>query len=55
MGDLHNLFGDTNVVHVSTTDSGYQIDQIIDGETVAEVLEYASTTPRNWYAPWRHG
>jgi len=41
LGDLHNLFGDTNVVHVSTTDSGYQIDQIIDGETVAEVLEYA--------------
>ncbi len=41
LGDLHNLFGDTNVVHVSTTDSGYQIDQVIDGETVAEVLEYA--------------
>jgi arginine decarboxylase len=41
LGDLHNLFGDTNVVHVSTTNTGYQIDQIIDGETVAEVLEYA--------------
>ena len=41
LGDLHNLFGDTNVVHVSTGDSGYKIDQVIDGESVAEVLEYA--------------
>lgn len=40
LGDLHNLFGDTNAVHVSVTDDGYQIDQIIDGETVAEVLDY---------------
>ncbi|KUL05876.1 MAG: Biosynthetic arginine decarboxylase, partial [Proteiniphilum sp. 51_7] len=37
LGDLHNLFGDTNVVHVSTNDSGYKIDQVIDGESVAEV------------------
>jgi len=40
LGDLHNLFGDTNAVHVSVNDTGYEIDQIIDGETVAEVLEY---------------
>jgi arginine decarboxylase len=40
LGDLHNLFGDTNAVHVSVTDTGYEIDQIIDGETVAEVLDY---------------
>ncbi len=40
LGDLHNLFGDTNAVHVSVTDKGYEIDQIIDGETVAEVLDY---------------
>ena len=40
LGDLHNLFGDTNAVHVSVDDKGYHIDQIIDGETVAEVLEY---------------
>jgi arginine decarboxylase len=40
LGDLHNLFGDTNVVHVSAGPRGYNIDQIIDGETVAEVLEY---------------
>ena len=40
LGDLHNLFGDTNVVHISVDDKGYSIDQIIDGETVAEVLDY---------------
>jgi arginine decarboxylase len=40
LGDLHNLFGDTNAVHVSVTEDGYEIDQVIDGETVAEVLEY---------------
>ncbi|HPX06084.1 MAG TPA: biosynthetic arginine decarboxylase [Tenuifilaceae bacterium] len=40
LGDLHNLFGDTNAVHVSVNSKGYTIDQIIDGETVAEVLDY---------------
>jgi len=40
LGDLHNLFGDTNAVHVSVDSKGYCIDQIIDGETVAEVLDY---------------
>jgi len=40
LGDLHNLFGDTNAVHISVDDKGYHIDQIIDGETVAEVLDY---------------
>lgn len=40
LGDLHNLFGDTNAVHVSVDKDGYQIDQVIDGETVAEVLDY---------------
>ncbi len=40
LGDLHNLFGDTNAVHVSVDENGYKIDQVIDGETVAEVLDY---------------
>ncbi len=40
LGDLHNLFGDTNAVHVSVDENGYKIDQIIDGETIAEVLDY---------------
>ncbi len=40
LGDLHNLFGDTNAVHVTVDKKGHSIDQIIDGETVAEVLDY---------------
>lgn len=46
LGDLHNLFGDTNAVHVSVNDDGYSIDQIIDGETVAEVLDYVQYNPK---------
>jgi arginine decarboxylase len=46
LGDMHNLFGDTNAVHVSVDDKGYSIDQIIDGETVAEVLEYVQYNPK---------
>jgi len=41
LGDLHNLFGDTNAVHVSVDENGYKIEQTIDGESVAEVLDYA--------------
>ncbi len=40
LGDLHNLFGDTNAVHVIVKGNEYEIKQIIDGETVAEVLDY---------------
>lgn len=40
LGDMHNLFGDTNAVHISVYKDKYEIDQIIDGETVAEVLDY---------------
>jgi arginine decarboxylase len=46
LGDLHNLFGDTNAVHVSVDSKGYSIDQIIDGETVAEVLDYVQYNPK---------
>lgn len=40
LGDMHNLFGDTNAVHISCYKDHYEIDKVIDGETVAEVLEY---------------
>lgn len=46
LGDLHNLFGDTNAVHITVNEKGHQIDQIIDGETVAEVLEYVQYSPK---------
>ena len=40
LGDMHNLFGDTNAVHISCYKDHYEIDKVIDGETVAEVLDY---------------
>ena len=46
LGDMHNLFGDTNAVHVSVSDKGYTIEQVIDGETVAEVLDYVQYSPK---------
>ncbi|MBP3828090.1 MAG: biosynthetic arginine decarboxylase [Prevotella sp.] len=46
LGDMHNLFGDTNAVHVSVKDNSYHIDQIFDGETVADVLDYVQYNPK---------
>ena len=46
LGDMHNLFGDTNAVHISVKDGKYHIDQIIDGETVDEVLSYVQYNPK---------
>ena len=46
LGDMHNLFGDTNAAHISVRDETYHIDQIIDGETVEEVLEYVQYNPK---------
>lgn len=46
LGDMHNLFGDTNAVHISVKDGHYKIDQIFDGETVEEVLDYVQYNPK---------
>ena len=46
LGNMHNLFGDTNAVHVSVDADGYSIDKTIDGETVADVLEYVQYDPK---------
>lgn len=46
LGNMHNLFGDTNAVHISVNGDGYTIDQVIDGETVADVLEYVQYDPK---------
>ncbi len=46
LGDMHNLFGDTNAVHIDVYKDHYEIDQIIDGETVAEVLDYVQFSPK---------
>ena len=46
LGDMHNLFGDTNAAHISVKDGKYNIDQIFDGETVEEVLDYVQYNPK---------
>lgn len=46
LGDMHNLFGDTNAVHISVYEDRYEIDRVIDGETVAEVLDYVEFNPK---------
>ncbi|MBQ7443274.1 MAG: biosynthetic arginine decarboxylase [Bacteroidaceae bacterium] len=46
LGNMHNLFGDTNAVHITVNREGYDIEQVIDGETVADVLEYVQYDPK---------
>jgi arginine decarboxylase len=40
LGDLHNLYGDTNAVHIRLTEQGYEITDMVHGDTVTEVLNY---------------
>ena len=41
LGDLHNLFGDTNAVHVSLDENGeVELNAVVKGDTVREVLHY---------------
>ncbi len=48
LADLHNLFGDTNVVHISLDgDVGYQVEHVVEGDTVTEVLTYVQYNTRD--------
>jgi len=40
LGDMHNLFGDTNAVHIRLTDDAYEITDLVHGDTTTEVLNY---------------
>ena len=41
LGDLHNLFGDTHVVHIKLhEEGGWAIEETVKGDTAAEVLRY---------------
>ncbi|HSL19873.1 MAG TPA: biosynthetic arginine decarboxylase [Methylomirabilota bacterium] len=47
LGDLHNLFGDTNLVHIVADGSGgWAIQEVVEGDTVSEVLGYLQYEPR---------
>jgi arginine decarboxylase len=46
LGDLHNLFGDTNTVHVQLSPDGdYDVKEVVAGDTVAEVLQFVDYSP----------
>ena len=48
LGDLHNLFGDTNAVHVELSNAGEVVlDTIVPGETVRDVLDYVQFSDRD--------
>jgi len=46
LGDLHNLLGDTNAVHVTLDEDGQvSVDEIVEGDSVREVLSYVQYNP----------
>ena len=53
LGDLHNLFGDTNAVHVRLTEQGYEITDLVHGDTVTEVLNYVQFHASDLLAAFR--
>ena len=47
MGNLHNLFGTTNAVHIRLSPGGsYRVDHVVRGDTNADVLEAMEHDPR---------
>jgi arginine decarboxylase len=53
LGDLHNLFGDTNAVHVRLKNGGYEISDLVHGDTVTEVLAYVQFQAADLLATFR--
>ncbi len=54
LGDMHNLFGDTNAVHVTLgADGQYFIEHVVDGDTVEEVLSYVQYSAESLVARLR--
>ncbi|MBI3926108.1 MAG: biosynthetic arginine decarboxylase [Armatimonadetes bacterium] len=47
LGSLHNLFGDTNAVHIRLTPQGYHIEHVVKGDTMREVLSYVQYDPED--------
>lgn len=54
LGDLHNLFGDTNAVHIRLSESkGYEVTDLVHGDTVTEVLAYVQFRASDLLATFR--
>ncbi len=47
LGDLHNLFGDTHAVHIRTDEDDFEIEEIIKGDTIGDVLRYVQYDPKD--------
>lgn len=48
LGDLHNLFGDTNIATISLRDNGgFDLVEELEGDTISEVLSYVEYNPRD--------
>ncbi|MCC6954521.1 MAG: biosynthetic arginine decarboxylase [Deltaproteobacteria bacterium] len=55
LGDLHNLFGDTNAVHVEVDESGRaEFSHVVYGDTVREVLRYVEYEKEDLCEKWRN-
>ncbi len=53
LGDMHNLFGDTNAVNVEVRGKGYRIRDTRDGDSAAALLRYVHIPPRALARTWR--
>jgi arginine decarboxylase len=54
LGDLHNLFGDTNAVHIRLSQTnGYEVTDLVHGDTVTEVLAYVQFRSSDLLATFR--
>jgi arginine decarboxylase len=53
LGDMHNLFGDTNAIHIKLTDNGYEIGDLVHGDTVTEVLNYVQFNAQDLVTTFR--
>ena len=53
LGDLHNLFGDTDSVHVRVVGDDYEVEDVVRGDTMTDVLRYVAFDPAELVATFR--
>ncbi len=54
LGDMHNLFGDTNAIHVEIDENDkFEFSDVVSGDTVREVLEYVEFSKEELCNNWR--
>jgi arginine decarboxylase len=54
LGDMHNLFGDTNSVNVTLTATGYELSQTQRGDSTDYVLRHVHYDPQQFLQQYRH-